>query len=382
MSIFRRPRRRPADTTAAEPDPPREPGDEPAPPAAPEQPGLSLFRRPRRRPAGTTAAEPDAPRAPGDAATPPAPPEAPADELTEEQAAAEAALARLEDRIGAFTSYTLAADFLELREIYAGTFERMKEEDWARRSERRAEGWTRRQALAHVGAVATVYNQAIEAGLEGRPVSVPGLERRADLKAANLAALDERAELPVADLVDAFLGSLEHAARLAASLEGEGLGRLVNVPFFDTPPTVAELFGSSLAHAGIVHGAQLALGRARPIWIFYQPGMMRRQLTRFMHMFGLAYWPERGGDLHATVGFSIEGQGGGSWFVRVGPGGGMGKIGIARTTDVSFWFASADLFCKVFTYQTPVWRAIALRQLRVGGNLRLARRLPALFSPT
>ncbi len=356
---------------------------------------MSIFRRGWRRRAEATEAEqpPDLAEATdgvapepeaAEAAEPEAtePPEAPADAQDEEYAAAEAALARLEDRIGAFTSYTLAADFLELREIYAGTFERTKEEDWGRRTDRRAEGWTRRQALAHVDAMAALYNQVIEAGLEGRPVSVPGMEQRADLKAVNQAAIEEHAERPVADLVDSFLGSLERAARLAASLEVEQLGRLVPVPFFGTPPTVAELFGGSLAHAGIVHGAQLALGRARPIWIFYQPGMMRRQLTRFMHMLGLTYWPERGGELHATVGFNIEGQGGGSWFVRVGPEGGTGKIGVARTTDVSFWFASADLFCKVITYQAPVWRAIALRRLRVGGNLRLARRLPALFAPT
>ncbi len=305
-----------------------------------------------------------------------------AEELSEEQIAAEAALERLEDRIGAFTSYTLAADFLELREIYSGTFERVKEEDWLKRTERRPTGWTRRQALAHVGVVAHVYNECIKAGLEGRPVQIAGLRERGDLREANRAAIEARAGTPVPELVGAFLGALDEAARLAATLERDDLGRMVPVPFFGAAPTVAEIFGSSLAHAGIVHGGQLAVARSRPIWIYFQPGMMRRQINRFIHMFGLTYWPERGGDLHATIGFSIEGQGGGSWYVRVGPGGGLGKIGMARTNDVRFWFASADIFCKLMTYQTPVWRAIALRQLRVSGNLGLAQRLPTLFVPT
>lgn len=312
----------------------------------------------------------------------PEPVEPPEEELTPEQAEAAAALARLEDRIGAFTSYTIAADLLELREIYAGTFERIKPEEWGKRTERRPEGWTRRQALAHVCAVAETYNQVIAAGLEGRPVVIDGFAQRSDLKAANLAAIEARADLPVDELVAGFLGALDEAARLAVPLEAEGLGRLVPVPFFDTTPTVAELFGASLAHAGVIHGAQLAVSRGRPIWIYYQPGMMRRQLTRFIHCFGLTYWPARGGELHATVGFDVAGQGGGSWYVRVGPWGGHGKIGLARTTDVRFSFGSADLFCKLMTYQTPVWRAIALRQLRVGGNLALARRLPELFKPT
>lgn len=307
-------------------------------------------------------------------------------ELTEEQldehAAAEAALARLEDRIGAFTSYTIAADFLELRQIFAGTFERMKEEDWARRTERRAEAWTRRQALAHLQAATWMFNTSVELGLEGRPVEVPGMHQRSDLKAVNHATVSERAELPVAELTAALLEELERGARMAARLGTDGLGRMVEVPYYGTAPTVAELFGAALAHAGILHGAQVTLARSRPIWIYFHPGMMRRMLTRFVHMFGLAYWPERGGDLHATITFQIEGQGGGSWFVRVAPDGGHGKIGMARTSDVRFTFASAELFCKLMTFQTPIWRALALRQLRVSGNLRLARRLPRLFMPT
>jgi hypothetical protein len=312
----------------------------------------------------------------------PAPPSEEQPPLTEEQAAAEAALARLEDRIGAFTSYTLAADFLELREIYTGTLERIEPADWSRRTERRPNSWTLRQTLAHVAAVAETYNAAVAAGLEGRPVEIPGFETRRDLRSANLAALAARTALSPEELSASFLGALDEAARLVAPLEPEHLGRLVPVPFFDGTPTVAELFGCSLVHAGIIHGAQLAATRARPIWIFFQPGLMRRQLTRFFHNLGLAYWPERGGDLHATIAFNVAGQGGGSWFVRARPDGGQGRIGVARTRDVTFDFASADLLCRIFTFQTPPWRALLTRQLRVHGNLRLAARLPQLFTPT
>lgn len=301
---------------------------------------------------------------------------------TDEQAAAEAALARLEDRIGAFTSYTLAADFLELREIYAGTLERIEPADWSRRSERRPNAWTLQQTLAHVAAVAETYNAAIMAGLEGRPVKIPGLETRHDLRSANQQALEARSALSPEELSEAFLGALEAAARLVAPLGAEHLGRIVPVPHFDGAPTVAELFGCSLAHAGIIHGAQLVASRARPIWIFFQPGLMRRQLTRFFHNLALSYWPERGGDLHATIAFNVAGQGGGSWYVRVRPEGGQGRIGVARTRDVTFDFASADLLCRIVTFQTPPWRALLTRRLRVHGNLRLARRLPQLFTPT
>lgn len=297
-------------------------------------------------------------------------------------AEAEAALARLEDRIGAFTAYTLANDFLELREIFAGSFERMKAEDWQRRSERRASGWTRRQALAHVTAVTEAYNGAISTALAGEPVVIAGLSKRSDLKAFNEAEIEARAELSVEALCSAFLDALSAAASLVAPLNIEEMVRHVALPHLSSTPTIGEMFGSTLAHAGIIHGSQLAITRTRPIWIYFQPGMMRRQLTRFVHLLGLNYWPERGGDLHATIAINIAGQGGGSWLIRISPTGGQGKIGRARTNDVIFSFNSADLFCRIMTFQSSAWRPLLLRRLRIRGQLGLARRLPNFFMPT
>ncbi|MFV9507508.1 MAG: DinB family protein [Oscillochloridaceae bacterium umkhey_bin13] len=317
--------------------------------------------------------------------------EAPADDLSPteaEQAAAEAeqaaaeALARLEDRIGAYTSYTLAGDFLELREIFDGTLERISEADWDRRTDRRTQGWTRRETLAHVEAVTEAFYQAALAGSEGRTISFPDFTARTDLPTINQAMIEARAELPVDELRANLLERFTQTARLAAGLTAEQMGRVVTVPFYGSPPTVAELIGASLAHAGIIHGAQLALNRSRPIWIYFHPSMMRRQITRLVHMLGLSYWPERGGELHATLAIHIEGQGGGSWIVRVSPEGGMGKIGLARTNDVSYTFASADLFCRLMTYQTKPWRHLLTRKLRVAGQLGLAGRVPRYFSPT
>lgn len=289
-----------------------------------------------------------------------------------------------EDRIGAFTSYALAGDLLELREIFAGFFERVKPDDWNRRSERRVAAWTLREVVAHLGAVAEAFNTAAVAGLAGQAaLELPGITRRADLKAWNKAEIAARADKTPAQLVDALLATLSEAARQAACLEVDALAREVQTPFYNRPLTIAELFGGSLSHAGIVHAAQVANPvRKQPLWLFYRPGMMRRQLTRFFHILGLAYWPERGGELQAAIAFNASGQGGGSWLVRVGPEGGHGQIGRLRSPDLSLSFASADLLCRVFTVQTSPWRALLLRQLSVSGDLGLARRFPRLFNPT
>ncbi len=294
---------------------------------------------------------------------------------------ADTARAQLGDRIGAFTTYTVAADFLTLREIYSGNFARMHEEDWARRSERRVVGWTRLQALAHVEAMTLLYNQVIRDTIAGRTASITGLSSRTQLKAFNQATIEARTHIPVEELVTSFLDALSHAAELVAPLTVETMLRRVPLPHFSSPPTVAELFGSSLAHAGIVHATQLAVSRARPIWIYFQPSLMRRQITRFIHLRGLNYWLSRAGQLHATIAIQIAGQGGGSWIIRLSPEGAQGRIGRARTNDVTFSFPSADLFCRMMCYQTSPWREWFFHRLHVSGNLNLARRTLTLFKP-
>lgn len=288
-----------------------------------------------------------------------------------------------EDRIDTFTTYSLAADLLTMRELFDGYFERVKGDAWARRTERRPQGWTLHQTIAHLEAVAEVYHNAILAGIAGREVHVAGMTSRGDLRAANRAAIDARIGRSPTDLVAAFLERLGETARLAGRLEPAILARRVAVPFFGGVPTVGELFGGTLSHAGIIHGGQVAAGaRMQPIWAFFRPDMLRRQLTRFFHTMGLAYWPERGDGLQANLAFSAEGQGGGSWFLRVSPAGGQGELGAVRTADVSLRFASADLLCRVLTNQTRVWPHLLWRRIRVQGNLRLARRMLPLFSPT
>jgi hypothetical protein len=309
----------------------------------------------------------------------PEPPDPAEPELVEPRQASD----HPEDRIGAFAPFILATDALELREICAGFFERVKDEAWGRRTELRAAAWTMREALAHLDAVSLAYGRAVADAVAGRPIDIPGLPARTELKAWNRAEIAARAQTPVAELVASLLDSLGELSRVAGQLEPETLSRTVAAPMFSAPPTIGELLGGALSHLGIVHGAQITVAtRGGPLWNWYRPGMMRRQLTRFFHTMGLAYRPDRGGSLHATIAFTAIGQGGGSWYVRASPQGGSGHLGVVRTSDVHLTFASPDLLCRVMTVQTSPWRHLLLREIKVRGRLRLARDFPRLFTPT
>ncbi|EFO80526.1 hypothetical protein OSCT_1617 [Oscillochloris trichoides DG-6] len=285
-----------------------------------------------------------------------------------------------DDRIGAFSAYTLAADLLKLHEIFAGYIERIPTDAWIRRTERRTTGWTLLETLAHLDAIATIFNLSIEQALANQPIQIPGFTTRHDLRTLNRRAIDERMMLGHRALSESFLDSLRYTARLASPLSHSQLATTLEHPYFSAHPTIAELIGTSLVHAGMVHGSQLAVGaRMQPIWNLYDPGMMRRQLTRAFHMVGLAYWPERGGDLHATLVFQIDGQGGGRWYIRIDPSGGEGRLGTVRTADVTLTFASADVLCRVVTLQSGIWPLLLMRKLHIRGNPIIAARMSRLF---
>lgn len=290
----------------------------------------------------------------------------------------------MDDRTGAFEPYTLAADLLELREMYAGYFERLSPEDWLRPTERRPAAWTLHQTVAHLVALASGLNQAIDAALAGVPGPLEGRDwQRGDLKAFNTESLEALTPHSSGELTALFLSALSDAARTAARLEEPLLGIPVPLPFYHTNPTIAQALAIQLVHAGIIHAAQVAVApRAQPIWNFYRPGLMRRQLTRLFMNMALVYWPERAGDLHATVNVTVNGKGGGSWYLSMAPELARAYMGKAEKANAAITFASAELFCKMLTYRTSLWRNVLLRRIRVSGDLGLARRFPTFFAPT
>jgi hypothetical protein len=161
------------------------------------------------------------------------------------------------------------------------------------------------------------------------------------------------------------------------------LSQRITMPFYHTPPTIAQALAIHLVHMGIAHAAQVVVNsKAQPIWNFYRPGLMRRQITRFFMNMALVYWSERAGDLHATISITINGKGGGSWYLSIAPELARSYVGKAEKPTAALTFASAELFCKALTFRTRLWRHILTGKIRARGDLNLASNFPQYFSPT
>lgn len=83
---------------------------------------------------------------------------------------------------------------------------------------------------------------------------------------------------------------------------------------------------------------------------------------------------ERAGDLRATYVFELDGEGGGSWTVRVGAGSLGVEDGSAAEADVTVRAKAEDWMAIVEGRMDPQL-AYLTKRLRVTGNLQLALRL-------
>lgn len=283
----------------------------------------------------------------------------------------------------AFAPDVLAADLGILRSILAGFLAARRPEDWSRRTEARLSGWTLHQTLAHVLAIAELFDQSLVEALQGRTLAIPGLEHRRDLAAFNQRKIADYTALPAPDLAARFLATLDHTAQQTDALTPDQLEQRVSLAAYNRSLTLAHLIGNQLVHPGIVHAAQLANGAGLPpLWEQYDPALMSRQLSRFFQVLSYAYWPERGGALQATVNYRVAGAGGGCWHVAMRPDGGASGEGAAAHPALRMWFRSAHALCRVSTLQVPLARAALTGQLVCWGNLRLGLQIPRLFMPT
>ena len=283
----------------------------------------------------------------------------------------------------AFEPAVLADDFSQVSRILADFVAARSLQDWSRKTEERPQGWTLHQTLAHLTATAQAIYQAIDDTLDSRTVSFPGITRRAELAAYNARAIAAREQTAPPTLAEELLAVLDHCAERCSSLKKHELALPFSAPFYNRPLSVAEALGWELMHPGVVHAAQLANGASlKPLWTHYAPDLLRRQITRFFHIMSHSYWPERGGDLRASIHFVVAGQSGGRWHLVLDPNGGRAGEGTMPRPTLIVWMRSADVLCRLMTFQINPAGALARGQMLAWGNIGLGFRLPYLLTPT
>lgn len=281
-----------------------------------------------------------------------------------------------------FSAEQLAQDFVEFHDLVEKHWGGVDPAGWNHPPHTSNE-WTGQQTLAHLLYVAEQWQDAMTNALSGLPSQFSPTLSRQDLPQFNEQGLATYKSRPAAQLLKDFLILLKTVSEQTKRLSDEALVLSIPMPFYNRPLSLAELLGCHLAHAGLVHAGQIAQAtRTKPLWTDYTPALTQQIITYFMYQFSHAYWPERGGNLEATINFRIFGAGGGQWWLRVGQDGGDAGSGRVKKPTLTILMRHPHTFFQLITLQISPIGAILRGQVLAWGYLPLALKLPYLFNPT
>lgn len=274
----------------------------------------------------------------------------------------------------------------EIKQFYKQALERcldgfsqLNDKEWSKKA---SDEWTAGEHLGHL-----VVTQELETlpltrqALAGEPANIPGFAKREDMPSFRASTLDQVRDVPVAELLQRLESAYgEHISMLEGLTEAD-LDKPAQSPAWDRPGTVRDLFFAAyLFLPGQYQEIRRVAKKKLPHWIeASNADQVNYHMGRIFHYMPLIYNPKAGGDMEATYQFTMEGEGGGQWSVKISDGHATSADGPSDPFDAevktkpALWMdlSQGDL--------NPMW-AITTRKVQLGGNPALAMKLGSLFT--
>jgi putative sterol carrier protein len=260
-------------------------------------------------------------------------------------------------------------------------YQKLEEKEWGKKA---SDHWSAKEHLAYtVGTLEEEMLPVTRAAVSGESVSLPGFTKRDDEPAFRRAITEKLSALPVAELLSRLRVAYDEHARILDGLGDADLDRTAVNPGWDREGTVRDLFiAAYLLFVNQYQAIRRVNKKKVPHWMSeIPPERVHYHVDRLFHYMPLIFNRNRADDLSATYQFTMEGQGGGQWNMRIGEGRADTTDGQADPYDCeiktkpALWMdlASGDL-------SAPV--AIVTRKVKLGGNPALAMKLSGLFGTT
>ena len=279
------------------------------------------------------------------------------------------------------TKEQMKAFYAQSAERALEAYEQLGQKEWDKKA---SDHWTAKEHLAYtVGTLEEEHLPVTRATLAGEPIKLPGFETREDEPAFRRAVTEKFNILSTVELIPRLSASIDEHARILDSLSEPDLERKAVNPGWDREGTVRDLFTS--AYLLLVNQYQAIRRVAKGKVPHWMDGIGRERVhyhvDRLFHYMPLIFNRSRADDLNATYQFTMEGEGGGQWNMRIAEGRADTSDGTADPYDCeiktkpALWMdlASGDL-------SAPI--AIMTRKVKLGGNPALAMKLSGLFGTT
>lgn len=258
------------------------------------------------------------------------------------------------------------------------SFPRLDDKEWRKKASDR---WTAKDSLAHlVIAQEEGQNRLIQQALAGEPANIPGFSRREEINGHNEQMLAKVRDLPVSDLLGRLKAAYAETMGILDGLSEPDLDKPASDPTWGCPGTVRDLFLEGYLHLPSHYQDIRRVAKKKlPHWVEAStPEEVHFQMDRTLHYMPLIYWSDRGGDMQATYLFTLEGEGGGQWAVRIGEGRAETECGAPDSFDIEVR-TKPELWIDLSRNDLNAMWAITTRKLHLGGNAGLAMKLDTLF---
>ena len=276
----------------------------------------------------------------------------------------------------------------QMKLFYAQTADRCLEaygqlgqQEWDKKA---SDHWTAKEHLAYtVGTLEEEMLPMTRAGMSGENVKLPGFDQREDEPAFRRAVTEKLSVLSTVELIPRLRAAFDEHVSILDGLSEADLDRKVVNPGWDREGTVRDLYTS--AYLLLVNQYQEIRRVAKkklPHWTQgISPERVHYHVDRLLQYMPLIFRSNDASDMNVTYQFTMEGDGGGQWSMRIGEGRADTAEGAADPHDCeiktkpALWMdlASGDL-------SPPI--AIMTRKVKLGGNVGLAMKLSGLFGNT
>jgi len=273
----------------------------------------------------------------------------------------------------------------QIREYYGqalqrclDTFSKLDDKEWGKK----VNDWTARETLAHL--VGTHLKETMvltRQALAGEPPHVEGFDKREQMLAFREATMQEFRDKPASELLQIMKTSFEEHLKLLDGLTESDLDKPAMSPTWDRQGTVRDLFFASyLFLPGQYQEIRKVSKKKMPHWVEAStPEQVNYHMSRLFHYMPLIFRSDKGADMTATYVFTMEGEGGGQWSVKIADGRADSEDGASDPFDLELK-TKPELWIDLSTGELNAAWAIMTRKVQLGGNAGLAMKLGDLFS--
>jgi len=257
-------------------------------------------------------------------------------------------------------------------------YAQLEEKEWGKKA---SDKWTAKDYLAHlvVGQEET-SNRVTRQAIAGQPGEIPGYRGREGINEYNQEMLAQVRDLPVPELLGRLKATVEEHLSMLDGLSEADLDKPVVHPGWSRPGALRDAFFSAYLHLpGHYQDIRRVAKKKLPHWMdASSTDEVHYQLDRIFNFMPLIFRSDRGQGMQATYLFTMEGDGGGQWAIRIADGQAEAQDGAPEKVDAEVRTKPA-LWIDLSTNDLNAPMAIMTRKVRINGNPALAMRLEGLF---